>query len=225
MMLYFARRMPTILDYQARRAWFKNRIDEFTSNVLRGKTVGIIGYGALGREVGRLSKAFGMRVIASLGRRGKTLRDSYRTPGTGDADGAYPDEWFAPAELADVLPRMDFIVLGLRLTPETTGVINREALSRVKPTAILLNPSRGALIDEAALVDALKSRRLAGAALDVFCDEPLPPDSPLRDAPNLVISPHCSAETQFFRDEIVELIIANLLRFAEGLPLLNVLIR
>lgn len=225
MMLYFARRMPTILDYQARRDWFRNRIQEFTSNVLRGKTVGIVGYGALGREVGRLCKAFGMKVVASVGRQGKTMRAAYHTVGTGDPEGMCPDEWFALDDLPEVLPRMDFIVLGLRLAPETTGIINRQTLSRVKSTGILLNPSRGGLVDEAALIDVLKSRRLAGAALDVFHDEPLPENAPIRDAPNIVISPHCSAETQFFRDEIVQLIASNLQRFAAGEQLLNMLAR
>ena len=225
MMLYFARRLPTILDYQGRRAWFKNRVQEFTSTALRGQTVGIVGYGVLGREVGRLSKALGMKTFASLGRRGKTLGSSYQTSGTGDPDGTCVDEWFKLDQLGEVLPRMDFIVLCLRLAPETTGIINRDSLARVKPTAVLLNPSRGPLIDDAALIDALRSRRLAGAALDVFHEEPLPPDSPIRDAPNIIISPHCSAETQFFRDEMAQLIASNLLRFEKGAPLLNALDR
>lgn len=225
MMLHFAHRMRTILDYQRRRIWYKDRVADLTGDVLRGKTVGIVGYGALGREIARLCKGFGMKVVASLGRRGRVQDSVYRTPGTGDPGGEIPDEWFTIDELPQVLPQMDYVILGLRSTPQTRHLVNRESIRQFKPSAVLVNPSRGSLVDETALIEALTDRRIAGAALDVYDKEPLPRDHPLRDAPNIVISPHCSPESRFYRDELVELIAENLRRFADGAPLLNVLPR
>jgi phosphoglycerate dehydrogenase-like enzyme len=213
--------MQRIQRYQAERGWYSDRVKDMTASALRGQSVGIIGYGALGREVARLCSAMGMNIIASLGRRGKLQPPTYTTPGTGDPEGQLPQRWFAMSELDDVLPLMDFVVLGLRVAPQTRHIINDRTLRCFKNSAVLINPSRGALVDESALIPALKSGALAGAALDVFETEPLPADHPLRDAPNVIISPHCSPESLFYREELVRLVAQNLERFAAGEPLLN----
>ena len=224
-MLFFAHRIRDVLRYEAGRSWTANRVAEMTSSLLRGARVGIIGYGAIGREVARLCKAFGMHLIATVGRSRRAQRPTYRTPGTGDPNGELPDEWFERDRLRDVLPSMDYVVLGLRAGPDTRHILDREALARCKPGAIIINPARGALIDEAALIAALVEGRIGGAALDVFEHEPLPPDDPLRDAPNTLISPHCAPESTLFRQEVVRCARENLLRFAEGRPLLGVIDR
>lgn len=221
-MLFFAHRFRKILQFEAERTWWStSRPAAFSGRVLRGSTVGIVGYGAVGRQVARLCKAFDMQVHASVQPPGIKQYPTYRTPGTGDPEGSIPDQWYACDDLEDVLPAWDYVVLCLRVTDATRYIINARTLRRFKPTAILINPARGELIDETALVGALQAGLLGGAALDVFETEPLPADHPLRDAPNVLISPHCSPETPFYQGEIVAAMRENLHRFLAGKPLLN----
>ena len=224
-MLFFSHRFRDILRYEHDRSWHVNRGRDMSFRPLRDATVGIMGYGAIGREIGRLCKSFGMKVHASLGFHGKQQYPTYRTPGTGDPDGVIPDKWYEYSDLTKVLPEWDYVVLCQRVTEKTKHIIDSETLKCFKPSGVLINIARGALIDEAALIDALKAGRLGGAALDVFETEPLPADDPLRDAPNILISPHCSPESPYYRDEIYASIAENLRRFASGEQLLNVVVR
>jgi phosphoglycerate dehydrogenase-like enzyme len=225
MIIFFAHRFRKILQYEQERIWHTRRAVELPGTPLRGATVGILGYGAIGREVARLCKGFGMQIHASLGGHGQTQRLTYRTPGTGDPDGTIPDRWFGRDELEDVLPEWDYIVLGMRVTDQTRQLINARTLGLCKSSAILINAARGSLVDEEALVQALHAGQIGGAALDVFETEPLPADHPLRDAPNILISPHCSPESPWYRNEWLTSIRENLRRFAAGEPLLNVVER
>ncbi len=222
MMLYFSHRFADINNYQRARSWYSNRISDMTSQTLRNKTVGIIGYGAIGRELARQCKSMGMAIHATLGRSGKAQPPAYRTQSTGDPDGQLPEEWFSLSELKSVIHKFDFIVLGLRDSDNTKNLIDEAMLKRCRPDSVLINPSRGAVVDENALVQALHAGTIAGAALDVFKTEPLPATSLLYDAPNIVISPHCSPESKFFRDEQVNCMATNIFRFADNLPLINV---
>jgi phosphoglycerate dehydrogenase-like enzyme len=222
-MLFFTHRFRDILRYEQERSWWTNRVADMTSSVLRGKTVGFLGYGAIARETARLCKAFGMQIQASLPQHGKAQLPTYRTPGTGDPEGNLPDVWFAREDLCRVLPEWDYIVLGLRVDDSTRHILCAETLRCARPTAIVINAARGALVEEQDLLEALRYGQIGGAALDVFETEPLPPDHPLRDAPNVLISPHCSPESAFFREEIMNCLRANLHRFAQGEPLLNVI--
>ncbi len=149
---------------------------EAMGGTLAGRTLGILGLGRHGRPVARIAAAFGMPVLAWD-----------RDPGR-----AHPgDEWVHQRlPLDDLLERSDVVSVHLRLSPESTGLLDRERLARLRPGAILVNTARGAIVDEQALVDALHSGRLAGAGLDVFATEPLPADHPLRTAPNVVLTPH-----------------------------------
>ncbi|HWP28565.1 MAG TPA: D-2-hydroxyacid dehydrogenase family protein [Chloroflexota bacterium] len=140
-----------------------------------GKTLGILGFGRIGSGVARVARALGMRVIAW----GPTL-----TAERASAGGAT----FLPLE--DVLRRADVVSVHLRLSPESRGLLNRQRLELLRPTAYLINTARGAIVDEIALLDLLRSRRLAGAALDVFTEEPLPPSHPFRQLDNVVLTPH-----------------------------------
>jgi phosphoglycerate dehydrogenase-like enzyme len=164
-----------------------------------------------------------MTVVASRGRGGAVQQPTYTTAGTGDPKGAIPARWFALDDVATQLPEFDYVVLALRLDATTEHLVDPAFLRACKPSAVVVNMARGGLVDEAALGAALAAGEIGGAALDVFQTEPLPAEHPLRDAPNLLISPHCSPESPFFQREINNMVAANLRRFAAGETLLNVI--
>lgn len=172
----------------------------FKGMELRGKTLGVIGAGRIGTEVARRAQAFGMRTIAY---------DPYLSEEKAD------ELELKRLSLRDVLAHGDVVSLHVPLTPSTEGMIAAAELRDMKSTAILINAARGGVVDEAALVTALETGKIAGAALDVYCREPLPDDSPLRAAPNLVLTPHLGAATteaqKFVAAEIAEGIRAALL--------------
>jgi len=205
-MLMFAKGVHRSLRAQARREWSR-----YLASELRGKTVGIVGMGHIGSEVARLAKAFGCQVLA--------IRRSALSQG---ADAALADQLFLPADLPYLLGESDFVVLAVPLTAETRHLIDERALQAMKPTAHLINISRGAVVDEAALTQALKEGRIAGAGLDVFEREPLPADSELWDMENVVITPHISGGTELYFQRAVELFCDNLRRYLAGEPLINV---
>jgi phosphoglycerate dehydrogenase-like enzyme len=156
---------------------------------VRGTTVLVVGLGEIGREVARLAEAFGMRVLSTRRNEG---------------------------ELDELLPRADSVVITLPLTTETRGLIDRRRIGLLKPGAILVNIGRGPVLDEDSLIDALRSGRLRGAALDVFATEPLPPDSPLWELDNVILSPHTAAQSIRENERIVELFADNLRRYLAG---------
>jgi phosphoglycerate dehydrogenase-like enzyme len=162
--------------------------------------------GGIGREFTVRAKALGMRVLA--------IREN---PANG-AEGA--DAVYGAEQLDEVLPQADYVLLCTPVTPATTGMINRARLAKMKPDAYLLNVGRGPLVDDPALLEALQSRRIGGAALDVFVEEPLPPESPYWSLDNLLITPHTAAVTDKLWDRHYDLIVENLTRFLEGRPLL-----
>jgi phosphoglycerate dehydrogenase-like enzyme len=192
--------------------------DEPLADVVRGKTAVLVGYGSIGREVARQLAALGLRILAVKPRPEVRIDPSYRVPGTGDPDGTIPKRIAGVEALVDVAREADYLVLTLPLTPESRLMINRTVLAALPATAWLVNVSRGGLVDEEALLDALRAGRLAGAVLDVVGEEPLPPEHPLWAAPNVTITPHVSGATPRFRDELV---VENLRRYLAGEPLLN----
>ena len=169
---------------------------------LAGKTMGIVGYGRIGRRVGELARAFGMEVIA---------HDVYRWP----EDDGRAARW---CELDDLFARADVISLHSPLTPQTTGLVNRDRLARMKPSAFLINTARGPLIAEADLAEALAAGRLAGAGLDVVAVEPIRPENPLLGAPNCLITPHIAWATADARRRLMDATVANIAAFLEGRP-------
>jgi phosphoglycerate dehydrogenase-like enzyme len=192
--------------------------DEPLPSIIRGRTAVLVGYGSVGREVARQLAALGLRIIAVKPRPEIRLDTSYRVPGTGDPDGSVPDRIVGVDALVEVAREADYLVLTLPLTPESSGIIGPTVLAALPATTWLLNVSRGGLVDETALIDALRSGRLAGAVLDVVSEEPLSPENPLWDAPNVTITPHVSGATNRFRDELV---LENVRRYLAGEPLLN----
>jgi phosphoglycerate dehydrogenase-like enzyme len=192
--------------------------DEPVATVARGKTGVLVGYGSIGREVARQLAALGLRIVAVKPRPDVRADHSYRVPGTGDPDGSIPERIVGVDALVEVAREADYLVLTLPLTAESRQSINRAVLAALPATAWLINVSRGGLVHEEALLEALRSGRLAGAVLDVVSEEPLPPDHPLWDAPNVTITPHVSGATSQFRDELV---LENVRRYLAGEPLLN----
>ena len=186
--------------------------------LIRGRTAVIAGYGSIGREVARLLSALGMRIIAVKPRPEIRHDPSYRVPGTGDPDGSIPERIVGDTDLGEVASLAHILVVTMPLTDRTRGIVGREVLTALPPDAWLINVSRGALVDESALLEALRAGRLAGAVLDVFGEEPLPPDSPLWDAPNCIVTPHASGQTLRFFDE---LLVENVRRYLAGEALLN----
>jgi phosphoglycerate dehydrogenase-like enzyme len=211
MILHFARGLDIAIRNQAEARWAKEPFDAGEPPVreVAGSTVGIVGYGGIGREVAARVVALGARVL-SLKRR----------PAEASPHGV--EILFGAAGLERILAESDFIVLTAPETRETRGLIDAAALERVRPGAVLVNVARGGLVDEAALVAALRDGRLRGAALDVFATEPLPSSSPLWRIPNVLITPHVSGYTLRFWDRETALVEENIARFLAGRPLLNV---
>ncbi len=178
--------------------------------LVKGKTMGIVGLGAIGRDVARRARAFEMTILAN--------RRSAQ-PGDTDPDA---DELFGPEGLDEMLSRSDAVVLCAPHTPETIDLFDAQRLRRLKPGAVLVNVGRGSMIDEAALVSSLESGHLGAAVLDVTREEPLPADSPLWDAPNMYLSPHCSTASEGYNEALMELFCDNLERFLAEEPLRNV---
>jgi phosphoglycerate dehydrogenase-like enzyme len=187
-------------------------------SIIRGKTAVILGYGSIGREVARQLSAMGMRIVAVKLRPELRHDPSFRVPGTGDPDGSIPDRIVGVAGLVDAVHSADILVVTMPLTDITRGIVDGEVLAALPAAAWLINVSRGALVDEPALLEALEAGRLAGAVLDVFGQEPLPPDSPWWDAPNVIVTPHASGVTLRFFDELV---VENVRRYLAAEPLLN----
>ena len=205
-MLMIAKNMPVYFQRKLKRRYQRKDLRHFS---LQGRTLGVLGLGAIGGEIARLSKAMGMTVLATR-----------RT-----AEGAPPpsvDGLFPPSKTEEVLRASDFVVIALPLTAETTGSVSEPQLRMMKSSAYVINIARGRIIDEAALVRALKEGWIAGAALDVFEREPLPEDSELWALDNVILTPHISGEVDNYDDRVVALFKDNLRRYLAGEPLLNV---
>ncbi len=211
MILAISRRLPQLLELQRERTW-----QPLEGTELHDVTLGIVGFGSIGRAIADLAAAFGCRVLA-------TRR---RPAGTGDepevAAGRHVDAVWGAERLPELLAESDFVVLALPLTPETEDLIDAAALGRMKPGAWLINVARGRLVDERALLRALRDGSLGGAVLDAFREEPLPATSPFYDLPNCIVTPHTSWSSGRVLDRSVELFCENIGRYARGEPLLNV---
>lgn len=220
MMLTQGHRLAEMRAYQEKSTWPAERFEALAPLELRKSTVGIVGYGSSGRQVARLAKAFGARIIA-VKRDPKCLKDDgYCPPGSGDPEGRFIDMVFPTKRLREMLPLCDFVVVTVPLTGSTRGLLGRDELFAMKKGAYLLDISRGGVVDHEALRLALQDH-LAGAALDVFPTEPLPKDSPLWHCPNVVITPHLSGYSPAYFEDAHLLFKQNLERYLSGETLLN----
>lgn len=225
MMLYFNRQFPQIEADKDQKVWPENAWDRYSAKELRESTLGIVGYGSIGREIARLARAFEMEVLAIK----RDLRDlsdhAFIFPGLGDPEGNLPERIYPPEGLPSFLSACDYVVITAPLTAETRGLFSGSAFSAMKPDSVLINVARGQIVDETALQHALSEGVIRGAALDVFAEEPLPQDSPLWDLPNLIITPHISGVTTHYNERAVEIFAENIRRFANGENLINLVSR
>jgi phosphoglycerate dehydrogenase-like enzyme len=203
-----ARLFPAALRAQAAHRWAQEELEAGT-RTLQGQRMGIVGLGAIGHEVAKIAAPFGLRVSAIRRRAGGPIPDGVEAVWT-------------PDRLPDLLAQSDVVVLAAPHTPETKRMIGRAEIDRMKRGALLVNVARGRLLDDEALVDALREGRLGGAALDVFSQEPLDPASPYWDLPNVILTPHTSGAMADYWTPLVALFAENLRRFEKGAPLLNV---
>lgn len=201
------RHMPEALHAQGERRWAWSDI-YFTSHEIWGRTMGIIGYGAIGRAVAQRARGFDMEVIAV---------DPHPEPGA-----PFVSEAWTMDRLPDLLSQSDVVVVSAPLTPESFHLLDAAALAHMKPDAYLIVVSRGGIVDETALADVLRQGKIAGAGIDVAEIEPLSTESPLWDAPNLVITPHTAGDSSEKEQRCVEILRENLRRYAQGETLLNV---
>lgn len=211
MMFALARRIPESVRFQVKRTWGQAILTEEhrLPQELGGATLGLVGLGSIGRNVAARASAMGMKVIA--------VREHADKPKP-----QHVDEVFPTSRLNDLLANSDYVVLSPPVTPATRGMIGRAQLVAMKRNGYLINVGRGPLVDEPALIEALREHRIAGAALDVFDQEPLPPESPLWDLDNLLITPHTGGMTDKMWDRHYAVFAENLRRFLEGQPLLAV---
>jgi phosphoglycerate dehydrogenase-like enzyme len=220
--LALGRRLPRMERDRFEKRWAENRFDRFRPLDLHGSTVGVVGYGSVGREVARLCHAFGAKVLATKRNLKAPADDGYRLEDRGDAGAEVPDRLYPPQALRSMVALCDFVVLTLPLTSDTRGLMSRAVLQEMKPTACLIDVSRGGVLDHNALVEALSEKRLAGAALDVYPVEPLPITSPLWEMPNVILSPHVAGASGRYFEQATALFADNLQRYITDQPLLNV---
>jgi phosphoglycerate dehydrogenase-like enzyme len=232
MLLALTRQIPAVVDAQRRTEWIHASASrQRRPTEIRGRTLGIVGWGKIADGVAHLARAFGMRVIGTR-RSVEVPREMPR-----DGCGAYdnppwlepvdlpPDIVYPASQLHEVLAQSDIVLLVLPLTAETERSIGRAEFQTMRRGSILLNIGRGQVVDEEALVDALRAGRIGAAGLDVFQEEPLPRSSPLWSMPNVLISPHIGGVSDRTAERGAALFAANLSRYLQGHPLLNVVER
>jgi phosphoglycerate dehydrogenase-like enzyme len=214
-------KLPLLLADKAAKIWADDAWIKFRPLELRGSTVGIVGYGSIGREIARACKALGASVLA-VKRDLKDLKDDgFRIEGTGDPEAELADRIYPPQAIGSMSELCDFLVITVPLTRETRGLIDEKVFSRMKEHGYLIDVSRGGVVDHGALVEALNEGRLAGAALDVFPVEPLPSSSPLWEMENVILSPHVAGSTVRYRELALDLFVENMQRYLSDQPLLN----
>jgi phosphoglycerate dehydrogenase-like enzyme len=205
--LGLARQLPLVLEHQRAARWAQNDfVGDRLPRLLRGRTLGLIGVGTIGSAIAARAEAFGMRVIA--------LR---RRAGQGDVPGV--EQVFGSAQLDDFLAQTDVLVIAAPLTPETEALMGAPQIAQLPRGAVIVNVGRARILDTAALIAALHSGHLSGAALDVFPQEPLPAEHPLWTCPNVILTPHTSGFRQGHWQDVVDLFAENLERFLGGEPL------
>src|ERR1019366_8778874 len=202
--LYFAKDVPRRILAKAERRW-----DVFDNIEVSKQTIGIVGHGDIGRAVSSRAKAMGMRVLA--------LRKNV-APRAGDE---HVDRVYPVSELHNMLPECDYVAVTAPLTAETKGMIGKAEFERMKPSAIIMNVGRGPVIDEAAMVEALSTKRIRGGALDVFDTEPLPPESPIWSLDNVLLTAHCADHVDGWVESAVVFFLEQFSRWRNGEPLKN----
>jgi phosphoglycerate dehydrogenase-like enzyme len=204
--LYFAKDFRRMIRNQHAGVW-----EAFGVLPVSGSTVGIIGYGDIGRAVAKKTRAMGMRVLAI----------KRHSPSLFKLDDPLVDQIYGPDRRIEMLSRCDYVVVSAPLTSETRNMIGKPEFAAMKTTAVIINVGRGPIIDEAAMINALFERRIKGAALDVFDQEPLPDRHPFYKLENVLLSPHCADHTPDWLDQAMQFFLKQFERFRKGEPLVN----
>jgi phosphoglycerate dehydrogenase-like enzyme len=221
MLLALGRQLPALAQLQHKAEWPKDRWKTFSPRELRSSTVGILGYGSIGRQVARLLREFGATVLATKEDAMHPGDSGYTPDGMGDPEGNLVHRLYPSSAIKSMLRDSDFIVVSVPRYGKSLGLLNADTLAACKPSAFLIDVSRGGIVDHTALVKVLNENRLAGAALDVFPEEPLPPKSPLWKMPNVILTPHLAGVSSHYDDRAALLFAENLSRYAAELPLYN----
>lgn len=207
LLLALTRGLPATGDWQKQKRWGRDEGYRMPKEI-RGSTTGIIGYGAIGRAIAQVARGFGMSVLAV---------DRHVMRGDGSVERVASID-----ELHEVLAQSDVVMVAAPYTPETHHLLDEQAFNAIKRGAYVIVVSRGGIVDEAALIAALRDERVAGAGLDVLEKEPLPAESPLWEMPNVIITPHLAGSSDQKERRCVEILVDNLIRYGKGEPLANV---
>lgn len=220
MMINLARDMRQMIRNQEAGVWERDARFQLE---IRDQTLGIWGYGGIGREAARLAKQIGLKVHVLLRGPMKNRSGIYCVPGTGDSEGKLPDKVFQLDQKEQFLGQLDYLLLSMPLTNANRGIVGEAELRALPETAFVLNPARGPLIDEQAMLKALNESWIAGAALDTHYHYPMPPDHPLWKFPNVIMTPHISgsALSPHFASRNWDIFIQNVQRHLDGQPMLN----
>jgi phosphoglycerate dehydrogenase-like enzyme len=219
--LSLAHRLRAVTEFTSTHNW-PNR-DSLAGSVVRGRTVGILGYGSIGRECGRQLHALGMRIFC-MSRSGSRSNSEHFVawPGTGDTLGEFPDKWYTPNQLPEMLPQCDVLLVTAPRTQDTGGLIGASQLAMLPRGSHVVILSRGGIVDERALADALRSGHVGAAWVDAYMQEPPDETHPLFDAPNITLSPHMSGVCRDYWTIFPRLLAENLRRLVNGERLLNI---
>ncbi|MCX6064264.1 MAG: D-2-hydroxyacid dehydrogenase [Chloroflexi bacterium] len=207
---------------QKKSEWPRDRFDRYAPFELNGKTIGIVGYGSIGRQVARLLQPFGVRILATKRNAMSTRDEGYIVEGLGDPQGDLVHRLYPAQALKSMLKECNIVLVTTPLTRETEGLLNDAAFAVLKPDAYLIDVSRGGVVNHEDLINALKSGRLAGAALDVFPEEPLPSSNPLWQMSSVILTPHISGGSLHYNERAAALFIENLRRYLANQSLYNI---
>ena len=221
MMLALGHNLPGFFNLQRDAVWMEDKGRQYIPQEIRGSTVGVIGYGSIGRQVARLVSGLGAEVLAVKRDAMEPTHFGYSAEGIGDPDGELFTRLYPPEAIRSVVKECDFVVVCVPKTARTEGLIGPLHLAAMKESAFLIDVSRGGVVDHDALIEALNAGQIAGAALDVFPEEPLPEESPLWSLPTVIITPHIAGFSSSYNQRANALFAENLSRYLSGQVLLN----
>ena len=221
MMLALGHHLPDLQINQEKAEWPRDRYDRFHARELRSSVVGLIGYGSIGREIARLLQPLQTTILAVKRDVMHPADPGYIPEGLGDPEGNLFHRLYPIQALRSMLKECDYAIVTLPLSNATRGLIQMDDLLAMKSSAFLIIIGRSGVIDTNALISVLQDRKIGGAAIDVFDEEPLPPASPLWKLPNTIITPHVGGMSEFYSERAVALFMENLKRYLSGSTLLN----